>query len=70
MDLQQEKLEEMRRDMLEEEKMRTDFEYAIVKLTNEDTKALELFKIQKNLNVLGWQAGFEEILETIEEIYG
>jgi len=67
--INQEKLDEMRQDMLIEQKMRVDFEYALDKLGfSEDNSVAELSRILKQLRSLGWDVTADELLESYNNL--
>ena len=65
-DLQKEKLEEMRRDMIEEQKIREDFNYAIDTISSKydlPDAVNEIRKFIKEMETYNWSIDIEEVFD-------
>jgi hypothetical protein len=57
-------LEELREELLQEERMRDDFEFALDQLGfNNHTTVGEARRIIESLNILGWAISLDELAE-------
>lgn len=68
MDLKQEKLEEMRQDLLVEQKMREDIYSAIENYNSYETLVYSFNGLYKHLDILGYEMTRDEVFQYLKEL--